>query len=446
VFAWEFGIGSHQEAVSFSLFSLYLKHSMPSRLTFIIVGIIAGLALVWFSFGLYTWFVRNQSSYRLELLPDGRITSHQVAGNVTTSTTGTERPTQVEASRVLSISLTGDIVTKDLVVPIGAVPLSGGRMIVVQRNGQIYIVFPDQTTTLVGTIPGVVSGGELGVVSIAPVSVIVSDQPQFYSLFSYRNTTGEIFNKVSKISVVGVVSSSSAPGRVSEDILLDQIPTSSNNNSGAVALGPDEMVWVLSGDAGRAVLVQDPLSKAGKVLRLLPSGKIPTGNPVTGPAVYAQGLRRPMGITWNDKGEGFLIDSGNGGYDEINRLVRSGNYGWPMIGGCWSEDDVNSFIDPIVCSGKNSWSPSGLDWKKFSTASSSDILMMTGLASKSLYEVVLPRASTTGLMVRPLIQEIYGRLRAVTILGGDVWLATSNRDSGGSSKAGDDKIIRITLP
>ncbi len=420
---------------------------MPSRLTFIIVGIIALVALVWFSFGLYTWFMRTQSSYRLELLPDGRIASHEATSTTssTSPTSSTKKGLFGQETSSISLLAEGDTIAKDLVVPVGVVPLSGGRIVIVERNGQISIIFPDQTILKVGIVPGVLSGGELGVVSIASTATIVADQPQFYSLFSYRDVTGEIFNKVSKLTISGGLASSSVPARISEDVLLDRIPTSASNNSGAVALGSDGMVWVVTGDAGRAVLVQDPLSTAGKVLRLLPSGRIPTGNPTSGSPIYALGLRRPMGITWNDRGEGFLIDSGNGGYDEVNKLVMNANYGWPVVGGCWSED-ADLFINPLVCSGKSSWAPSGLDWHHFTSSSSSDSLVMTGLASKSLYEVTLPRATTTGYMVRPLIRDIYGRLRSVMVLGGDIWLATSNRDSGGSSKAGDDKIIRVTLP
>lgn len=418
---------------------------MLFRISFVIVGILALIAIGWFGLGLYTWYQRTQSDYRLEFLSDGRIISHENTGTTSQSISGQGSDDGSTRKSETDAGVAGDVIAKDLVAPVGLVPLSGARVITVERNGQISIVFPDQSVSKIGIIPGVLSGGELGVVSIAPASNIVADQPEFYALFSYRESAGEIFNKVSKIAVIGATGSSVTSGRVTEDILIDRIPTSSNNNSGVVALGSDGIIWVVTGDAGRAVQVQDQQSVAGKVLRFWPNRQVPTDNPIAGSPVYASGFRRPLGITWNDRGEGFVIDAGNNGYDEINKLVVGGNYGWPIVGSCWSEVGA-TFIDPLICSGKNSWSPSGLDWLTFSASSSSDILIMSGLASKTLYEVSLPRATSTNFKVRSVLKGTYGRLRAVMTLGGDVWFVTSNRDSAGSSQIGDDKIIRLSLP
>ncbi len=76
----------------------------------------------------------------------------------------------------------------------------------------------------------------------------------------------------------------------------------------------------------------------GKVLRLTPEGKVPNDNPFVGkegylPEIYSYGHRTPTGLTLNQAtGEIWETEMGPNGGDEVNRLARGGNYGWPLVG------------------------------------------------------------------------------------------------------------------
>jgi glucose/arabinose dehydrogenase len=67
----------------------------------------------------------------------------------------------------------------------------------------------------------------------------------------------------------------------------------------AIAVTPDGMLWI--GTAGYDEGAQDPMSLAGKVLRLRDDGSVPPDNPFVGkdgarPEIYTLGHRSPMGF------------------------------------------------------------------------------------------------------------------------------------------------------
>ena len=75
----------------------------------------------------------------------------------------------------------------------------------------------------------------------------------------------------------------------------------------------------------------------GKILRLTPEGKIPNDNPFIGkpgflPEIFSYGHRTPTGLTLNKAtGEIWETAMGPHGGDDVNRLRKGGNYGWPLV-------------------------------------------------------------------------------------------------------------------
>lgn len=82
---------------------------------------------------------------------------------------------------------------------------------------------------------------------------------------------------------------------------------------------------------------QLPYRAEGKIFRIHPDGGIPTDNPFHGKdavlqGIYAWGTRNVQGLAQHPMtGEIYFTDHGPKGGDEVNRLKRAGNYGWPMI-------------------------------------------------------------------------------------------------------------------
>lgn len=131
----------------------------------------------------------------------------------------------------------------------------------------------------------------------------------------------------------------------SEEILLELPQPYKNHNGGPIEFGPDGYLYIAFGDGG---LRNDPVKSGqdrnqwlGSVLRIDVDTKapglnygIPADNPFVGvegikPETYAYGFRNPWRIAF-DKASGrlWLGDVGQDLYEEVNVVVKGGNYGW----------------------------------------------------------------------------------------------------------------------
>lgn len=228
---------------------------------------------------------------------------------------------------------------------------------------------------------------------------------------------------------------------------------------GAVGFGPDGMLYVSYGDATQPELGQDPRSLAGKILRYKPDGTIPSDNPTSGSPVYALGLRNPQGFGWNrETGDLFAADNGpsdlswekqyGGGWfgDELNSIVRGGNYGWPKAVGKGTE---GSFINPLV-----EWSPSvaptGVAVYQGSYAPWKDNVFVTSLRGQRLWRIAVEsgRGSPAKFISQEaLLEGRIGRIRAVAMgPDGYLYIASSNRDARGRPSPDDDRIYKVIPP
>jgi uncharacterized repeat protein (TIGR03806 family) len=150
-----------------------------------------------------------------------------------------------------------------------------------------------------------------------------------------------------------------------EEVLLAQDKLNVRHNGGTIGFGPDGFLYIAFGDDVRAQdetnPAQDVNSLLGKVLRIdvnAPAGyAIPAGNPFAGgggrPEVYAWGLRNPWRFSFDRAtGELWSGDVGAGAWEEVDRIVAGGNYGWPIREGnhCVGGGDCPStgLLAPVV--------------------------------------------------------------------------------------------------
>ncbi len=309
-----------------------------------------------------------------------------------------------------------------------------GAMWVTERPGRVSRV--DVATgkvTAVGEIE-VTEVSESGLMGMAFHPDFAS-QPYVYLAHSYRSMFG-IRNRLIRIRYVN--------GRLTDpQTLLDDIPGAGNHNGSRLAIGPDRMLYLTTGDAGDAAQSQNRKSPAGKILRLTLDGKPAPGNPF-GNAVWSYGHRNPQGIAFQPGTNAlYAAEHGPNEADEVNLIEKGRNYGWPEVrGACDSE------VERAFCGANNVMEPVVEFTPTLGTAGAAfdgpGTLLVTALAGRVLLRITLTPDGRRAASVERLHQGEFGRIRDVLVgPDGAIYIATSNRDGRGSPAPDDDRILRI---
>jgi glucose/arabinose dehydrogenase len=229
-----------------------------------------------------------------------------------------------------------------------------------------------------------------------------------------------------------------------ERSLVDGIQAGGVHDSGRIAFGPDHRLYVATGDAGDGELAQNPDSLNGKFLSLSPAQYRGAGGR---PEIVSRGHRNPQGFDWQPRTGGLVATEhgptegtdGPSGYDEVNRIVKGGNYGWPRVFGF----DQSGYNEPLKVY-REPLAPSGATFATHRSAWTGDFLFAC-LRGEQLRRL----SFHAGQIVddEPLLRHRFGRLRTVVEgPGGDLYVLTSNRDPRGVAGARDDRILRVTPP
>lgn len=184
---------------------------------------------------------------------------------------------------------------------------------------------------------------------------------------------------------------STAPGDLStvvpesERVLLELDWPSRKHNGGALAFGPDGLLYIGLGDGGVSHgvgekvrweafdvpaaalswdhLAQDTQSLFGKILRLdvdhgFPGYALPPDNPfVSGsqatlgkPEVWASGFRNPFRLAFDrTDGAAYVTAVAETLWESAYRVTGPGNFGWPLLEGTHCVDRLNPRQPPKDC-------------------------------------------------------------------------------------------------
>lgn len=309
----------------------------------------------------------------------------------------------------------GKTLASGLVIPWGIAFLPDGNALVGERSSaEVHRVSRTGGRKRVGRVPGVRDtvdeGGLLG----------LALHPRFRDnrlVYAYLSSPSD--NRVVRFTY--------AEGRLGRpQVVLAGIPTGRIHNGGRLRFGPDGLLYVSTGDSSRGELAQDRRSLAGKVLRITPGGGVPDGNPFGSP-VWTLGHRNVQGIDFDGEGRLWASEFGASTRDELNRIVKGDNYGWPTVEG---GDGAGPFHDPFV-----TWSPT-------STCSPSGLAVARGrawigaLQGRCLFSVKL--VAPDQRRIRRHFTGEFGRVRTVERApDGSLWITTSN--------GSDDRVVRILL-
>jgi len=255
-----------------------------------------------------------------------------------------------------------ETVVVGLVDPWGLAFLPDGRMLVTERKGQLRVVehgalLPEP----IAGVPLVWAKGQGGLLDVA-VDPKYAENGWVYLSFSDDGGGDRATTAVARGRLVS--------GRWTDQQVLLRPPVESYRQSmvhfgSRMAFDNEGQLFVSIGDRGFSDDAQDLWSSNGKIHRITESGKQLWDEPFGSGAlltVWSYGHRNPQGLAFDRRtGQLWETEQGPRGGDELNRIERGGNYGWPLVSYGMSYDgkrasvrtELEGTIPPV-----HQWTPS----------------------------------------------------------------------------------------
>jgi glucose/arabinose dehydrogenase len=346
----------------------------------------------------------------------GEGTGPQVTGGGTNGTGRSETPaggpgtggtdatrTPAPAPRVVGTIDVG------LQLPWSVVFLPDGTAVISERDSALLKTVKDGQSTTIGKIPGVVPGGEGGLMGLALSPDFGSDR-YLYLYFTAQND-----NRIARLRLEEVEDGLMAR---EPEVIFSGISKASTHNGGRIRFGPDGFLYVGTGDSQRRDQPQDRNALGGKILRLTAEGRPAPGNPFGENPVFSLGHRNVQGLDWDNEGRLWASEFGPDVNDELNLIVPGGNYGWPAVTGSPGRQE---FIDAsVVWPSTAESSPSGLEI-------TDGMAYLGALRGQRIWSVPLD-GDRAGSPVSYFTRE-YGRIRDISLApDGTLWALTNNQN------------------
>ncbi len=344
------------------------------------------------------------------------------------------------SKRVTPVPFTIEPVVQNLTVPWSIVFTSPKRMLFTERTGAVRVFENGQLREQPLYTEQVSTGGEQGMMGMT-IHPRYSENKYVYLAYS-TNSGGNIVVRVDRFTDTGT--------RLQPDrTIIDTITAARNHAGTRLNFGPDGKLYISTGDASEGALAQDETSLAGKILRVNDDGSIPSDNPIRNSAVYSIGHRNPQGIDWHpETGDlwstehGPSVFDGPAGGDEINLIVKGGNYGWPEVS---HEESDPRFESPKLVYTPAVAPASGMFYSGKMFPQFKNNFFFGGLRGEGLFRVILDSADPSKVASWEKLPDVnFGRIREVAEgPDGSIYFSTSNQDGRGNPAEGDDVIYRM---
>ena len=223
-------------------------------------------------------------------------------------------------------------------------------------------------------------------------------------------------------------------------VLLRDIPGKTFHNGSRILITPglrsvDNKLIMSTGDAGNAKVAQDVNSLSGKLLRMNLDGSVPADNPIPGSYVWTWGHRNPQGLVWAANGHLYSSEHGPANDDEVNRIEKGRNYGWPDVMGYADLPTERAYVAQTpVTEPLRAWTPiiapGGIDYYNHPAIPEwRNTLLLAVMKGTSLRALPLNEVGDAIGEERIYFDGTLGRIRDLCVApDGTIYLVTSNRD------------------
>ncbi len=244
---------------------------------------------------------------------------------------GQTRGPSVQSNVAFDVS----VLATGLEKPWAVEPLPGGDILVTEKPGRLRIVSAaGQMGAPIAGLPPVDARGQGGLLDVALSPRFASDRTIFWS-FSEPRTGGNA------TSVARGVLAADRSRVENVQVIFRALPVYNGTMhfGSRLAFGPDGMLYITLGERSDMQIrpqAQDLASHMGKIIRIAPDGSVPRDNPLVGqsgalPEIWSIGHRNVQAATFDSRGTLWAIEHGTRGGDELNRIEKGKNYGWPLV-------------------------------------------------------------------------------------------------------------------
>lgn len=208
--------------------------------------------------------------------------------------------------------------------------LPDGSYLVTERGGSLLYV-AGGIATRIRNVPKVVAKGQGGLLDVMIPRDFASSREVF--LTYARRQKGGFGTAVA----VGQLSSDGKSLRTVRTIFQAMPVSKSTRHFGSRLIeARDGTVFMTLGERGEGDAAQDLGGHTGSIIRINRDGSVPKDNPFVGqdglrPEIWSYGHRNPQGAALDLQGDLWVSEHGAKGGDEINRIQKGANYGWPVI-------------------------------------------------------------------------------------------------------------------
>ena len=212
--------------------------------------------------------------------------------------------------------------------------LPDGRLLVTEQKGRLLVATQDGNVAEVTGVPDVDYGGQggLGDVTLHPN---FEDNGVIYLSYAEK---GDGNTRGAAVAMATLTLDTDGGELADVTVIWRQVPkvTGRGHYGHRLLFSPDGYLFISSGERQKFDPAQDMQSNLGKIIRLHPDGSVPDDNPFVDQGgvtaqIWSLGHRNPLGIAFDVDGQLWNSEMGPRGGDELNRIIRAENYGYPEV-------------------------------------------------------------------------------------------------------------------
>ncbi|MFM7119345.1 MAG: PQQ-dependent sugar dehydrogenase [Gammaproteobacteria bacterium] len=223
--------------------------------------------------------------------------------------------------------------------PWAAAVLPDGRLLVTERPGKLYVVAPDGTRSApVAGLPDVDRGGQGGLGDVLVHPTFAQTGIIYISYVEASTEAGADDLRGAAVARAQLTFAPAGPQLEDMRVIWRQVPKVTGRGHFGHRLTMDDagFLFVTSGERQKFDPAQEFAQNLGKIVRLHDDGRIPADNPFheqggVAAEIWSLGHRNPLGLAFDARGQLWSHEMGPAHGDELNRIERGANYGYPLV-------------------------------------------------------------------------------------------------------------------